>query len=97
MEIVVNNLHNYLNQDKNIKSDLIGDLGDDTMYDFDTSQYLYYIVKHRAANIYQKFTDIEEARLFSLAFDLKNKNNETYNIDNIVGVKEELANQAESV
>jgi hypothetical protein len=97
MHIKASNFHNYLNQDKTIKSDLIGDLGDETMYDFDTTQYLYYIVEHPAAKIYQKFTDIEEARLFSLAFDLKNKNNETYNIDNILGVKEELANQDESV
>ena len=92
MDIVVRDLQKYWDGYENIKGDLIGDLGNADTSKVDTNKYLYYIVSHTAANIKEIFTDIEKARRFSLNFDIKNKENgyPIGNIDNIVGVKEEI-------
>jgi hypothetical protein len=92
MVIVVKDLQKWWDGYENIKGDLIGDLGNADTSKVDTNKYLYYIVKHSSANIKEIFTDIQKARRFSLNFDAKNKENgyPTTNIDNIVGVKEEI-------
>jgi len=94
MEVVVRDLQKYWDEYKNIKGDLIGDLGNPDTSRIDITKYLYYIISHSIANINQTFTDIQKARSFALDFDAKNKANgyETYNIDNIVGVKKENQN-----
>ena len=92
MEIIVKDLQRYWDMYENIKGDLIGDLGNPTTSKLDTSKYLYYNIKHSTANIDETFTDIEQARRFALEFDRNNKANgcKFCNIDNIVGVKEEI-------
>ena len=91
MILTVRDLQKHWDGYENIKGDLIGDLGNADISKIDTTKYLYYLVSHSVANINQTFTDIQKARRFALDFDAKNKTNgyETYNIDNIVGVKEE--------
>ena len=95
MKIVVKDFQKYQDRYENFKCDLIGWLDVDDNIDVDTTEYLYYIVSHISANINKTFTDIEKARRFALDFDKKNRANgyETYNIDNIVGVKEEIGNE----
>ena len=92
MNIIVNDLQKYGDNYAHIKGDLIGNLDIPDTSKVDTTKYLYYAVSHSRTDIKETFTDIEKARRFALNFNAKNRANDfpVGNIDNIVGVREEV-------